>query len=257
MLKEERDCRERSREIEERRRAALDGENPDEVLLRKKREKELAEKKAEFEEKRRQKHVEIVSKLLEEQEHKKKSERLASKPHWEGRWPLEGEQQMKTIPGKLPQKTHGFKRSSRFRESEGVNPVISANNDTCGEGDIGDGGSDSDGSGASGAKCDGVRADKDVDEVLTKPEIDGLWNQKCSKEARTDGDEEESGDGEKERRGRGKGRSKLEQKILTDVVDNLKQSVFKKQQVVAGREFKVSHSPPISLFASPEMYIDL
>lgn len=244
LLKNERDRRERSHILEERRRAVLEGKNPDEVLLRKKREKEFSKRKAEFEENRRQKHVEIVSKLLKEETQKRKNERLASKLHWQGRWSMEGDRQTRRRR-EVCEMTHKFERGEKFFEGERGTPVISGNDEIGGERCSDEGGSDS-GDGESSASGDGgasgdsggerVRDVIELDEMLAKPEINGLWAQKESKTRGPD----EGGSEEGERREGGKTRSKLEQKILRDVVDNLKQSVVKKQ-VAAGKEFKVSY----------------
>ena len=61
-------------------------------------------------------------------------------------------------------------------------------------------------------------------------------NGRKKKEIEEGGEGEGGSGGGRERKGRQ--RSKLEQKMLTDVMDDLKQSIVRKQ-VVAGREFKV------------------
>ncbi|CAI7992695.1 Cilia- and flagella-associated protein 74 [Geodia barretti] len=89
-------------------------------------------------------------------------------------------------------------------------------------------------------------------ETLAQPEINGLWSLHSETAAQQSHKIEEEGEeGEEVKdggtKGRKKERSKLEQKTLTGVIDNLRQSIVKRQ-VVAGREFK---GPPFT--SKPEV----
>ena len=191
MLKEERLSKERASETELRRRALQSGDNPDEVTLRKKREKEFDEKKREFESNRRQKHLEIVSKLLEEEKKKKKSETLSLKSHWHGRWVSEG-------AGGRP----GERGRGRGRKRERGNEKRLEEEEEVVEQSFGDGERESETRGRNERRSDsedekeraddgvisesGEREEEVVDseEVFARPEIDGLWNKTTQK--RTD-----------------------------------------------------------------------
>ena len=181
MLREKKNRREKAREEEQRRQAVLNGENPDEVLLREKRAREFTKRKTDFEENRKQRHLEIVARLLEEEKVKKRNERLASKDHWKGRWLVAGAEksESKLRKGrsgskKLRHKGHNMQNPS---ENEGVNPLFSGNE--TGEREGGEGCESSEecdaGEGVKGEQVINVR---DLDEVLAKPEIDGLWSQR-------------------------------------------------------------------------------
>ena len=182
MLKGERDHKEKALKDEERRQAVLLGENPDEVLLRKKRDKEFAEKRAEFEDNRKQRHLEIVSKLLEERKVKERAEKLALKSHWKGRWPI-GVQQPKDVV-EVKQKDGGKRRNGRqygedaerpsfsTGDNEGVDPLITAPEDAR-EGDF----ESSDEGETMEEKV--IHYSGSFDETLAKPEIDGLWSKKA------------------------------------------------------------------------------
>ena len=181
MLKGERDRKEKALKDEERRQAVVLGENPDEVLLRKKRDKEFAEKRAEFEDNRKSRHLEIVSKLLEERKVKERAEKLASKSHWKGRWPI-GVQQPKDVV-EVKQKDGGRRNGRQYGEdaghpsfsagdNEGVDPLISAPEDTR-EGDF----ESSDEGEVMEEKF--LHYSDSFDKTLAKPEIDGLWSKKA------------------------------------------------------------------------------
>lgn len=245
MLQEERNKKIRQREQQLRTQAVLRGDNPDEVMLRKKREKEESKKRSEFEEKRREKHLEIVTKLLEEEKMKKRSEKMAEVAHWQGRWPPEVAQQSVTKQREGEQKTklRGLKKSKQMKNDEGENPVISSNNEAVPGMDrevVESADESNDGRG------EGERGERDDDDSLAQPEIKGLWSFQTETETQQVTQEEEreevavvaDEEGGRTRRRR-KERSKLEQKMLTGVVDNLRQSIVK-TQVAAGREFKVS-----------------
>lgn len=184
VLRGERDQRERVLEKEQRKQAVLDGENPDEVLLRKKRAKEFSKKKAEFEENRKQNHLEIVAKLLDEQKLKKRTEILASKSHWKGRWPLDGARQSDEVR----QNEHVRKRKNKFQQrntvhsplgGDGDNPLIGANQTGKEEGGGNLESSDEEVHVHVGLMRECDIASSDFDETLTKPEIDGLWSQEA------------------------------------------------------------------------------
>ena len=241
LLEEERQRKKRLRQEHLRMEAALRGDDPDEAMLRQTREREISKKRAEFEENRRQRHLEIVAKLLEEETVKKKGCKMAEKAHWKGRWPREsGTRQRERSQQRGAVKT-------RHAEGDGgVNPVISDREGVIERDDKRDFGSSSEDEGCDGDE--GERRERDFDdETLAQPEIDGLWTLpthtetglKKLLEEKQEEDREEEDVGDERRRGRGKRRSKLEQKMLTDVVENLRQSIVKKQ-ITAGREFKVS-----------------
>ena len=177
MLREKKNRKEKVREEEQRRQAVLNGDNPDEVLLREKRAREFTKRKTDFEENRKQRHLEIVARLLEEEKVKKRSERLAAKDHWKGRWLVAGEKS----ESKLRKGRSGSKKMLRNMhnpsENEGVNPLISG--DETGEGEGGEGCESSEEcDGGEGVKGEQVIDVRDLDEVLAKPEIDGLWSQR-------------------------------------------------------------------------------
>ena len=183
MLREERNRCEKSLEEEQRRQALLNGENPDEVVLSEKRTKEFEKKKAEFEEGRKQRHLEIVSKLLEEQKLKRRSEKLASKPHWKSRWQVEGP----TPPSKMRASEFMRRKKRKSKEgtsmlspprNDGVNPLISGDEVADGIG----GEYESSTGESDDGEVGGVRGSKagDRSKTLAKPEIDGLWSQKLS-----------------------------------------------------------------------------
>ena len=223
--------------------AVLCGDNPDEVMLRRKREKEESKRRSEFEEKRREKHLEIVTKLLEEEKMKKRSEKMAEVAHWQGRWPPEVAHQSVTKQREGEQKTklRGLKKSKQMKNDEGENPVISSNNEAVPgmEREVVESSDES-----NDGRGEGERGERDDDDSLAQPEIKGLWSLQTETETQQviqeDEREEVVVDEPGGRTGRRrKERSKLEQKMLTGVVDNLRQSIVK-TQVAAGREFKVS-----------------
>lgn len=226
--------KERAREAEQRKQAMLDGYNPDEVVLREKREREFTDKKTEFDSNQRQKHLEIVSKLLEEDKLKKKTEKIAAKAHWQGRWPLDGAQQPEM------KSSHSQRRRTRQRlrindNKAAVHGCSEEVSESVHEEDVPD-----------IAESEKVVKGLDCDEGLDRPEIDGLWNKTGTaiQQMMLEKDEEEEerkGDGCEVRGRREKGRSKLEEKMLTSVMDNLKGSIVRRQ-IAAGKEFKVSLS---------------
>ena len=171
MLREERDRKERTCEEKRRRLAVLDGDNPDEVILRKKRENEFSKKKAQFEENRRQKHVKIVSKLLKEQKLKKRSEKITSKAHWQGRWPSEPTR-ARHQENLGREKTHKHGESDSVQVDDGANPIISGEDEKQGPG----GESSDDDNGDGGVSGEEETQGGGSDQILTEPEIKGLWN---------------------------------------------------------------------------------
>ena len=180
-----------------------------------------------------------MSKLLEEEKIKRRTEQLASKSHWKGRWPCEGTQQSHVrAKGVGQRRQKSSQQSSIVNDLHGndeENPVISE----------GERRENLESSSEDEAVLDEREIDeKDFDETLAKPEIDGLWSQRAVQQV-SEGEEVESASGERGRRG--KGRSKLEQEMLTNVVNSLKHSVVR-NQVAAGREFKVTPIREVSSF---------
>ena len=248
LLQEERNKKTRLREERLRTQAATQGDNPDEVMLRRKREREESRKRAEFEEKRREKHLEIVARLLEEEKMKTRSEKRAEKAHWQGRWPHDATQQNGTRKreGECKAKLRGLK-TKETEDNEGVHPAISSNDEAVlergGEEVVESSCDEYDGDEREGERREGEASG----ETLAQPEINGLWSLHSETAAQQSHKIEEEGEeGEEVKdggtKGRKKERSKLEQKTLTGVIDNLRQSIVKRQ-VVAGREFKVSPIP--------------
>ena len=223
------------------------GENPDEVMLRRQREKEESRKRAKFEEKRREKHMEIVTQLLEEDKMKSRSEKKVGRADWQGHWPHDATHQ--SVTRKRGEKhreknLHGI-NTKHTEKDEGENPVISGNDEAVYE--RGGGETTSDESDDDDNEGEGGRGEGASSETLAQPEINGLWNLHSGTTARQPLEEEEKEEGKGEdggRERRRKERSKLEQQTLTHVVENLRQSIVKKQ-VVAGREFKVSSNPTV------------
>ena len=198
MLKQERNRKERVLEAVERRQAQEEGENPDEVLLRKKRVKEFEKKREEFEAARKQRHLEIVASLLEERKVRERAEKVASKAHWKGRWP----------PGRLESETifrdkgmKGVRSKNRKKQrtssggSAGVAPVISSDN-TAGVQPGRDRveSESSEEEEEQGLEEGGWRSDE-KEEALVRPEIEGLWERR--KDGRHGGSGEGGGVGEK------------------------------------------------------------
>ena len=187
MLREVKDRREKACEEERRRQAVLDSKNPDEVVLQEMRAREFTRKKADFEENRKQRQLEIVAKLLEEEKAKKKKEKLASKDHWKGRWLVAGGEKAESKQREFErrsierlQKDHNVQNRSG---EDGANPLISGS-----ETGEGVGGQECESPEESGGH-EGVKNEQvidiktgDLDEVLAKPEIDGLWSQRVSGE---------------------------------------------------------------------------
>ena len=250
MLKQERDRKERELEEAERKQALREGENPDEVILRKKRLKEFEKKREEFEAARKQRHLEIVAGLLEERKVRERAEKVASKAHWKGRWPPGG-QESETIfreEGKGGGRNRNRKTQKTSSDgSTGVAPVISSDNTASvqpGRERVESESSEEEEEGLE-ERGQGV---EDVEEVMVGPEIEGLWERR--KDGRRGGRGEGGGVGGKGEGGGGggggRGRSKMEQEMMATMIEKLKEGVVR-TQVAAGREFKVSHTLQYSL----------
>ena len=249
-MQEERNKKTRLREERLRTQAATQGHNPDEVMLRRKREREESRKRARFEEKRREKHLEIVARLLEEDKMKSRSEKMGEKAHWQGPHDATQQNGMRKREGERKAKLRGLNTKQTEDNNEGAHPAISSNDEAVlerGGGEVVESSSDE----YDGDEREGERGEGEASgETLAQPEINGLWSLHSETAAqqslKIEEQEEEEGEGEevkdRGRKRRKKERSKLEQKMLTGVIDNLRQSIVKKQ-VAAGREFKVSPVP--------------
>ena len=241
LLREERNKKRKVCEEQLRNQALREGRDPDEMMLRRKREGEESKKWAEFEKNRRRRHVEIVSRLIEEEKMKKKSEKMAEKAHWQSRWSQD--ETHRTRDSEIENHTRPRFVSDKPGKSggdKGVNPVISGTDEVDRSVD-----SSSDDDVADVAEFVSGEGEIGVGDSLARPEIDGLWSAmpthtKVEEREVFGKDEEEGvrGEGGGWERG-GRERSKLEEKMMKDVVSNLRQSIVRKQ-VAAGREFKVS-----------------
>ena len=248
LLREERNKKRKVCEEQLRNQALREGRDPDEMMLRRKREGEESKKWAEFEKNRRRRHVEIVSRLIEEEKMKKKSEKMAEKAHWQGRWSQD--ETHRTRDSEIENHTRPRFVSDKPGKSggdKGVNPVISGTDEV--DRNVGSSSDDDDNDVAEFVSGEGEIG---VGDSLARPEIDGLWSAMPThtkvEEREVFGQEEEEGEGVRGEGVRGEGvrgegggreRSKLEEKMMKDVVSNLRQSIVRKQ-VAAGREFKVS-----------------
>ena len=238
LLREERNKKRKVCEEQLRNQALREGRDPDEMMLRRKREGEESKKWVEFEKNRRRRHVEIVSRLIEEENMKKKSEKMAEKAHWQGRWSQD--ETHRTRDSEIENHTRPRFVSDKPGKSggdKGVNPVISGTDEVDRSVD-----SSSDDDVADVAEFVSGEEEIGVGDSLARPEIDGLWSAVPThtkvEEREMFGKDEEEGEGVRGEGG-GRERSKLEEKMMKDVVSNLRQSIVRKQ-VAAGREFKVS-----------------
>ena len=253
LLKNERDRKKRSEEESLREKALMRGEDPNEAILRRKREMDESKKRTKFEKNRRKRHVEIVSRLLQEEKARKRSEKMAAKPHWQGRWTLEGAQQIRSGQREShhrPKPHQGFKNVEEdilLGEEDG-NPTISGN-EADPEGNLNSSDDDENKIECEGGN-EGEGEGRELGETLAEPEINGLWSLvQEADQHQLDNEEEEEKEKEKGEGGEGRGgvervtgkrqKSKLEQKKMSEVVDSLRKSIARKQ-VAAGREFKVS-----------------
>ena len=250
LLRDERNKKRKVHEEQLRNQALREGRDPDEMMLRRKREGEESEKWAEFEKNRRRRHVEIVSRLIEEENMKKKSEKMAEKAHWQGRWSQD--ETHRTRDSEIENHTRPRFVSDKPGKSggdKGVNPVISGTDEVDRSVD-----SSSDDDDDDVAEFVSGEGEIGVGDSLARPEIDGLWSAMPThtkvEEREMFGKDEEEGEGVRGEGVRGEGvrgeRSKLEEKMMKDVVSNLRQSIVRKQ-VAAGREFKVSRIFSLSL----------
>ena len=85
MLVTEKQRKQKRAEVAERERIFTEGGNPDEELLKKRRIEEFARSKELYENKQRERQLEIVSQLLEEGKMERKTERKIAKAHWHNR----------------------------------------------------------------------------------------------------------------------------------------------------------------------------
>lgn len=205
LLEKERQRKIAQVEEEERMHTIKIGDNPDEVILRRKQMKHFENEKQKFEQKQKKSQLSIVSRLVEEEKIKKREETRLGQSHWQS--------QIDTTPTK--QVNNHWRKKKKHRTSDSSqNYTITTNEANEQQRKINENEEEE-------KEKEKEKVIMEEEETLVSPDIPGLWKNVTK-------------NNKKETIVK---MSKMEKQIMEQTMEKLKRSAVIKQ-ITAGREFK-------------------